>query len=73
LLDLERCPPRLARTASEALAVHHEHRARDLSAAHAFAQRSATLQTTPSRRQALQHRLARIERKLVALPLPLFQ
>jgi uncharacterized protein YprB with RNaseH-like and TPR domain len=73
LLALERCPASLARTASEALAVHHEHRVRDLFAARAFAQRSASLQTTPSRRQALEHRLARIDRKLVARPLPLFQ
>jgi hypothetical protein len=73
LLELERCPAPLARSATEALAVHHEHRVRDLFAARAFAQRSASLQTTPSRREALEHRLARIDRKLVARPLPLFQ
>jgi uncharacterized protein YprB with RNaseH-like and TPR domain len=73
LLELDRCPPSLARTASEALAIHHEHRVRDLSAARVFAERSAGLQTTPSRRQALEHRLARLDRKLVARPLPLFQ
>jgi hypothetical protein len=72
LLDLRRCPPGLARSASEALAIHHEHRVRDLKAARAFALRSADLQTTPMRRQALEYRLARIERKLVAQPLLLF-
>jgi uncharacterized protein YprB with RNaseH-like and TPR domain len=72
LLNLTRCPPGLARTASEALAIHHEHRLRDFTAARTFALRSADLQATPVRRQALEHRLARIERKLVAQPLLLF-
>jgi uncharacterized protein YprB with RNaseH-like and TPR domain len=72
LLDLRRCPPGLMRTASEALAIHHEHRVRDFSAARAFALRSADLQTTPMRRKALEHRLARIDRKIVARPLMLF-
>ena len=72
LLNLHRCPPALARSASEALAVHHEHRLRDLATARAFAQRSASLTTTATRQQALQHRLARLERKLVAQPLWLF-
>src|SRR4029079_9558588 len=37
LIDAPGCPPRVAREATEALAVHHEHRARDLAAAKAFA------------------------------------
>jgi hypothetical protein len=72
LLDMRRAPARLVREASEALAVHHEHRLRDPRTARAFALRSAPLQETATRRQALQHRLARLERKLVARPLSLF-
>ena len=63
LLDLPRCPPRLAREASQALAVHHEHRARDLPAAKAFALRSFDAHA-PAWNQAVQYRLARIERKM---------
>jgi hypothetical protein len=59
LLALPGCSPRLAREASEALAVHHEHRARDLPAARAFA-----LRIGPAGNPAVQHRLARIERKM---------
>src|SRR5207249_3339960 len=40
LLEVGGCPPRLAREASEALAIHHEHRLRDLVAAKTFAMRS---------------------------------
>ena len=72
LLELRRCPPRLVRSAAEALAVHHEHRLRDPRTARSFALRSAPLQASSSRQQALQHRLARLDRKLVAEPLMLF-
>jgi uncharacterized protein YprB with RNaseH-like and TPR domain len=70
LLAIPSCPPHLAREANQALAVHHEHRARDLTAAKAFALASLG---PPSRTPALQasawtravrHRLGRIERKL---------
>jgi uncharacterized protein YprB with RNaseH-like and TPR domain len=64
ILELPRCSPAIVREASEALAVHHEHRLRDLQAARSFARQSLTLQATPSRRQATQHRLARLDRKL---------
>ena len=40
LLDVSGCPRHLAREASEALAIHHEHRVRDLVTAGAFARRS---------------------------------
>ncbi|MBI4485305.1 MAG: ribonuclease H-like domain-containing protein [Acidobacteria bacterium] len=61
LLDLS-CPPHIAREATEALAIHHEHRVRDLATAKAFALKSlmAGMQTSA----ALQHRLARLERKM---------
>ena len=76
ILDLRRCPPAILREASEALAVHHEHRLRDLQAARSFALRSLSVQATPSRREATQHRLARLDRKLGdasdAVSVPLF-
>jgi hypothetical protein len=46
--------------------VHHEHRVRDLEAARTFAVQSLSLQASPSRREASQHRLARLNRKLGA-------
>jgi uncharacterized protein YprB with RNaseH-like and TPR domain len=63
LLELPACPPQVAREASQALAVHHEHRARDLPAARAFALRSFDAHE-PVWNQAVQYRLARIERKM---------
>jgi hypothetical protein len=63
LLDLPACPPHVAREASQALAVHHEHRVRDLPAAKAFALRSFDSHK-PAWNQAVQYRLARIERKI---------
>jgi uncharacterized protein len=63
LLDVPACPSHLAREASEALAIHHEHRARDLPAARAFALRSLDAHK-PAWNQAVQYRLARIEKKI---------
>ena len=54
---------RLRRDATVALAVHHEHRARDLAAAERFAQAALRGEAHPGRRRAVQHRLARLERK----------
>jgi uncharacterized protein len=64
LLAVPRCSPAYAREASEALAVHHEHRARDLEMARSFAVQSLSLQGTAARQQATHHRLARLDRKL---------
>ncbi len=64
LLDMRECPPHLTREATEALAVHHEHRERDLAAAKAFALRSLETGPDPARRDAARHRLARLERKM---------
>lgn len=64
LLELDDCPPRLEREAAEALAVHHEHRLRSLPSARNLAMRSLLLDMTHSRREAIEHRLARLERKL---------
>lgn len=66
LISLPGCPPHLVREGTEALAIHHEHRLRDPRAAHAFARRSLPLQSSSTRKQALQHRLARLDRKLEA-------
>lgn len=63
-LTIGRCPPAIAREAAEALAVHHEHRVRDLDGARRFAMQSMQYGSTPARRQASRHRLARLERKL---------
>jgi len=64
LLETPGCPPLVTRQATEALAVHHEHRERDLFAAKAFALRSLELEAQPAWTRAVQHRLARLERKL---------
>ena len=72
VLELRRCPPAIAREASEALAVHHEHRARDLQAARRFAVQSLQFNISVARQQAVQHRLARLNRKLGDPPAPLF-
>jgi uncharacterized protein YprB with RNaseH-like and TPR domain len=68
LIELRHCPPQVFREATEALAVHHEHRLRDPGAAISFAVKSLPLQSTPRRRQALDHRLARLNRKLQRPP-----
>ena len=68
LLELPACPPHVAREASQALAVHHEHRVRDLEAARAFALRSLAATGTGKTgwHRAVHHRIARIERKMFA-------
>ncbi len=64
LLDERRCPPHVAREATEALAIHHEHRVRDLASAKAFALRTLEAEARPGWTDAARHRLARIERKM---------
>lgn len=69
LLQVRGCPPSIAREATEALAIHHEHRRRDLAAARTFALRGLDVGLEPPARsaawmRAVQHRLARIDRKL---------
>jgi hypothetical protein len=65
VLAVRGCPPALRREAAEALAVHHEHRLRDLQAARAFAQQSLNVSSTRARHEATEHRLARLDRKLL--------
>jgi uncharacterized protein len=64
LVDTPGCPPRTVREATEALAVHHEHRDRDLGTAREFALRSLEVEARPAWTRAVQHRLARLDRKL---------
>ena len=65
LLEIRGCPPQVERDATAALAIHHEHRRRDLGAAKAFALRSLESGVRPAWRAAVHHRLARLERKMV--------
>jgi uncharacterized protein YprB with RNaseH-like and TPR domain len=58
------CPAAYRREAAEALAIHHEHRVRDLEAAKAFAMESLLNEPRPRWNAAVQYRLARIERKM---------
>ena len=69
LLDLPHCPPPIAQQAFEALAVHHEHRVRDIGAARRFAVGALRFPASRTRVRAAHHRLARLDRKLGA-PLP---
>ncbi len=66
LLEVPACPRQISREAIEALAIHHEHRARDLEAAKTFALRSLELHEDAAWGDAVRHRLARIERKIVS-------
>ena len=66
LLELRGCPAPLVREATEALAIHHEHRVRDLGAARSFALQSLDYPGTASHRDAVNHRLARLDRKIDA-------
>jgi uncharacterized protein len=70
VLALPQCPTHIAQQASEALAVHHEHRVRDLSAARHFARQALTFDVSTTRVRAGHHRLARIDRKLGVPPSP---
>jgi hypothetical protein len=66
LIELSECPAHISREAIEALAIYHEHRARDLTTAKLFALRGVELGETAARGDAAERRLARIERKLVS-------
>jgi uncharacterized protein YprB with RNaseH-like and TPR domain len=64
LAEMPRCPAQLRREAREALAIFHEHRARDLETAHTHARQLLSDQPIGRRRDEAEHRLRRIERKL---------
>ena len=64
VLGLPVCPRPIEREASEALAVHLEHRRRDLMSARDFTVRLLHVDESVTRRQAAEYRLARLDRKL---------
>jgi uncharacterized protein YprB with RNaseH-like and TPR domain len=67
LLDIRGCPPQLQCEAATALAIHHEHRERNLALAKRFALGNLTAIDAglrPALVQSVKHRLARIERKM---------
>jgi tetratricopeptide (TPR) repeat protein len=67
LLETRGCPEPIAREASQALAIHNEHRRRDLLTARSFALKNlehAERGMRPAWTQAVQHRLSRLDRKL---------
>jgi uncharacterized protein YprB with RNaseH-like and TPR domain len=66
LVEMRGCPGPILRAAAEALAIHHEHRLRDLSVAKAFALRNLESGYDLGWANAARYRLARIERKLEA-------
>ena len=61
LTRARRCPPALMREALEALAIHHEHRSRDLEQARRFAEQTRRVVGT---HPGIDQRLARIHRKM---------
>jgi uncharacterized protein YprB with RNaseH-like and TPR domain len=64
VLGLTGCPRPIEREASQALAVHHEHRRRDFVSARDFTLRLLDVDENVTRRQAAEYRLARLDRKL---------
>jgi hypothetical protein len=64
LSEVHGCPPHIVREATEALAIHYEHRAPNLLTAKEFALQGLRAPLTPSAQQATEHRLARLDRKL---------
>lgn len=66
VLDVPGCPAHVRREATEALAIHHEHRERDLATARMFALKSLEAGTAAAWGDAVRHRLKRIERKMVS-------
>ena len=64
VLGLTECPRPIEREASEALAVHLEHRHRDFVSARDFTLRLLDVDESVTRRQAAAYRLARLDRKL---------
>ena len=64
VLELEGSPPHIVREATDALAVHYEHRRRDLHAARSYALQALGFEGSPSREGAIRYRVARLDRKL---------
>ena len=64
LVALPACPATLRREAREALAIHHEHRSRDLDAARTFVVDALSEHPGPRWREQAEYRLRRLDRKL---------
>jgi tetratricopeptide (TPR) repeat protein len=64
LLEISGIETELRREALEALAIHHEHRAKDLEAARLFALRALDLADDARGMDKVRHRLGRLSRKL---------
>ena len=64
LVEIRGCPPLVEREATAALAIHSEHRRRDLTAAKAFALRTLEIEPGPVWEAAARHRLARLDRNM---------
>jgi hypothetical protein len=68
LLTVPGCPSVLRREAREALAIHHEHRSRDLDSARSLVMDVLADGVTTRTREAAEYRLRRIERKIANRP-----
>jgi uncharacterized protein YprB with RNaseH-like and TPR domain len=66
LMELPRCAAALRREAKEALAIYHEHRSRDLGTARSLVLDVLRDELSSDRKEAAEHRLRRLERKLSA-------
>jgi uncharacterized protein len=66
LAEMRGCPAAILREATEALAIHHEHRMRDLESAKGFALQSLGTDCGSPWATAIRYRLARLDRKLEA-------
>jgi uncharacterized protein len=64
ILESPSCAGHVASEANEALAIHHEHRVRDLDSAQTFALRSLKNDAHPAWNEAVRRRLSRIQRKM---------
>jgi hypothetical protein len=64
LIDVAGCPALLRREAREALAIHHEHRSRDLETARTYVLDVLAEDATHRSRAEAEYRLRRIERKM---------
>lgn len=66
VVDLPDSPAHIVREATEALAVHYEHRRRDIPTARSLALQALTHGEGGRRENAIRHRVARLDRKLGA-------
>jgi uncharacterized protein len=71
IVSLPGCPSALRREAREALAVHHEHRSRDLHTAKRFVLDALAENPAPHWRSKAEYRLQRLESKLAKRLLPM--